>query len=239
MDLPFVAGRDLPQMLMCSWQDTRPLLETVPFEMGGNIASQVAVYKQSHPELDMFDSTALSSEEALLEAAKQNAEKAISIAEGASAAAGSQAAPQKAQQSKAESWQPAERRNQPPQLQQPQKAEGITARPAGNHARTAIEDQLIFGAGSSSIRQAGSEIRPAEKKQFAANSLSSNAFDPSKIAAAMPQGRKGPPKAEARALSQLGKKQTTRPGPKGGHIKPAMTQNTVSQCHLPNFSACL
>ena len=219
------AGKDLPQMLRCSWQNTLPMLETVPFEPGSDIPSQAVAYRQSHPDLDMFDSSPLSPEEALHEAAKLNAETAISIAERV--AAETQSAPTKARHGNAESWEPADRSNPVPQ--HPQPAEGTVAGPAPTDARAAIEEQLLSGAGYSPIRQAASEAWPAQNETFNANAQFSSALESGRPAV-MPEGMKGPPKEEARALSLLGRKQTTRPRQRGGHFKSGPRPNQVRQC---------
>ena len=222
-------------MLRCSWQNTLPTLETVAFEPGSDICSQAAAYRQSHPDLDMIESSPLSPEEALLEAAKLNAEKAISIAAHASAAASTQLAPTKAEQGK-ESQKLAEGSDGVPQ--RPPSAEYAVARPTPNDARAAIEEQLMSGAGYSPPRQAGSGAWPSNSDPFTANTQVGSALDPSWRAAAMPEGRKGPPKSEARALSLLGRKQTNRPGHRGGHSNFRMRPKQVGQCQHSSLPVC-
>lgn len=72
-------------MLQCSWQNSLPVLATIPFEQGSNIPEQAAAYKQNHAD-DLPDSVVLSPEEAMQEAAKLNAEKAIRMAATAAGA---------------------------------------------------------------------------------------------------------------------------------------------------------
>ena len=203
-----IAGKDLPQMLRCSWQETVPVLETVPFEQGSNIPSQSAAYRETH-DLDIFESTALSAEEALREAARLNAEKAISIAEQASSAA------PKIDQGSAQPQKPAESFQEVPEWLQP--ASAMTKPPPPTpplDARSAIEEQLLYGAAILPKQQQGPQSLPAKGDAFNANPQIASALQPPKMAPVMPEGKKDPPKEEPKPFSYR-KKQNARHGQRG------------------------
>lgn len=197
-------------MLRCSWQDTLPVLETVPFEQGSNIPSQSAAYRETH-DLDIFESTALSAEEALREAARLNAEKAISIAEQASAAA------PKAHQGSAQPQKPAESFQEVPEWLQPASVKAVTEPPPPTpplDARSAIEEQLLYGGAMLPNEQRGPQVLPAKGDAFNANAQINSALQPPKMASVMPEGKIDPPKEEPKPFSYR-KKQNARHGQRG------------------------
>ncbi len=236
------AGKDLPQMLRCSWQETLPVLETVPFAEGSDIPSQAAAYSESHPDLEIFESVPVSTEEALREAARLNAEKAISIAERSSAAV----APLPETQNEAAQPQGSvERAQAAPQ--------GFQTMPSADaklpalDRRTAIEQQLMSGAGEPKLQATISHTLPEGSHDFTYSSSAENAPQIQKIAATMPEGRRAPPQAEARALSSSNpfKRKASRLGQKGSQTPfrsnrsiPAAGQDSVRQacCDVLNLS---
>ena len=183
-------------MLRCHWQDTVPVLEASPFEPEDSIMHQAEEYKASLPDIDLVDSTVLSPEEAVKEAARLNAENAIRVAGTLgrpmlvpSQSARSQAGTRQLPMQKPSDW------------SSDAQPSGLPGRKAAqNWNLKTIEQNLMGGGTSTDGASMGRMDVPAKY------------VPPAKTGLVMPMGTRGETAAEARAfLRKLSSKSNQKP----------------------------